>query len=240
MPAVSEARKPKPRRLDQGSNRTVHDRGGRTRRAHRSRLDAGRGNGRQHRPGPGLGRRAKGVPAYLGHSRQDEPGKGVAPEGVGRGSRDDPQRRGPRPSSVLSRHGRGDRQAHAECLLCQSVQQSRKSARPRDHDRAGNLGSDESQRGRRRLRRRLRRHDHGVEPFLRSGGPAGRDGAGRSGRLGVGRLRSDGTHRPGRLLGGRRDWRGFRAADRRLVAGAKRLHDRRRRKSRHRPQPAEK
>ena len=37
-----------------------------------------------------------------------------------------------------------------------------KSARPRDHHRAGNLGPDGSRRGRGRLRRGLRRHDHGA------------------------------------------------------------------------------
>ena len=44
--------------------------------------------------GPGPGGCAEGLPADPGHSRQDEPGEGAAPEGPGRGGRDDPQRRG--------------------------------------------------------------------------------------------------------------------------------------------------
>ena len=125
-------------------------------------------------------------------------------------------------------------------LLRQPVQQPGESARPRNHDRAGDLGPNEPRRGRGGLRRRLRRHDHRAEPLLRSRGARRSRWCWpirparcwpttfRPGRIGA-----------GRLVGGRGDRRGFRAADRRSVAGAQCLHHRRRRKSRHRPQPAE-
>ena len=59
---------------------------------------------------------------------------------------------------------------------------------------------------------------HRAEPLLCPRRAARRNGAGRSGRLGPGRIRADGHDRRGGLVGGRGDRRGFRSADRRPVA----------------------
>ena len=60
----------------------------------------------------------------------------------------------------------------------------------------------------------------GLGRFFARVAPAGRNGAGRSGGLGAGRLCQDGPHWRGRFLGRRGHRRGFRSADRRADAAS--------------------
>ena len=53
-------------------------------------------------------------------------------------------------------------------LLRQPVRQPGQPARPRDHDRAGDLAADGRPARRRRVRRRLGRHHHRPQPLLRA------------------------------------------------------------------------
>ncbi len=161
---------------------------------------------------------------------QDEPGESVSSQGPGGQRGDDAQRRRPRTSRLLSRPGRADHARNSRRLLHQSVQQSGQSAGPRNDDRPGNLGAGRASLGRGRVRRRFGRNDHRAEPVLCRRGAAGRNRAGRSGRLDPGRLHPDRPIGHGRLVAGGRDRRGFFAADRRLVARPHGLLDQRRRK----------
>ncbi len=70
--------------------------------------DAGRRHRRQHRPRPGAGRAAEGLPADPRRARQDEPREDLQPQGDGRRSRADALGRRQGSSAVLP----GSRRAH--------------------------------------------------------------------------------------------------------------------------------
>ena len=153
--------------------------------------DAGRGDRRQHRPRPGAGRRAQGLPPHPRHPRQDEPGEDLPPARDGRRGAHDALRRRQGPSGVLPGHGRSASPRETGGYYVNQFGNPANPLRARDHHRPGDLATDGRAARRGRVRRRLGRHDHRPEPLLRARRAARRDGARRSRRLGPRRLRRD-------------------------------------------------
>ena len=122
---------------------------------------------------------------------------------------------------MAEKHRRGNPRR----LLRQPVRQPRQPGGARDHHRPGNLEAARRGCRRGRGRRRLGRHADRHRPLLREGVAEDRDGAGRSGRLGAGAIDQDRQDGRGRQLDGRGHRRGFRAAQRRPVAGQEGLFD---------------
>ena len=203
---------------------------------HRARLDAGRSHGRQHRLGPGAGRRAKGLSPDAGHSRQDEPGKSLSSQGPGGRRGDDPQRRRPRPSGLLSGPGRADRRAKRPARIY--INQFNNPANPLAHEtttgpeiwtavRAAGWTPWSAASARAARSPGLSRYFAAVAPHVEIvlADPVG--------SILAGYIQTG--HRHGRLVAGRGHRRGFSAADRRPVARPHGLFDQRRRKPGHRP-----
>ncbi len=99
--AVPETGKCQSRRLDQGPDRPVDDRGGRASRRPQARRHPGRGHRRQYRHRRSFGGAAEGLPAHPRGPGQDEPGEDLQPQGDGRRGGADPLGRGQGPSRVL-------------------------------------------------------------------------------------------------------------------------------------------
>ena len=238
LPAVHQARKPEPRRLDQGPHRAVDDRRRRALRAAGAGRHHRRGDRRQYRARPCAGRHPQGLPHRAGRARQDVAREDPASAGARRRGPHDPLRRRQGPSRILPGHGREDRRRDARRLLRQPVRQSGQPAGARDHDRPRDLEAARRGRRRRRRRRRLGRHADRARPLLRESLAEDRDGAGRSGRLGAGAADQDRQDGRGRQLDGRGHRRGFRAAQRRPVAGQEGLFDLRQAEHAGGPRPA--
>ena len=228
--AFPQAREPESRRLDQGPHRTLDDRGRRARwKAEAGRHDR-RGHRGQHRTRAGTRCRAQGLPVGARHPRQDEPGESVPSEGVRRGSRDDALRRRQGPRRLLPGPRGEDREGNPRGALREPVRQPRQSARARDHDRPRDLGADESQPRRCRLRRGQRRHHHRAHALLPQGRAECRDGVGRPRGLDPRRLPEDRKDRRSGLVAGRRHRRGFHSSRFRFERREGSLQHHRRRK----------
>src|SRR3546814_13233093 len=78
LPTVCKTRKPESDRLDQGSHRPVHDRGGGTRRPAQARRHPDRGNRRHYRARTAAGRQPERLQADSGDSRQVGAGEDLA------------------------------------------------------------------------------------------------------------------------------------------------------------------
>ena len=103
---------------------------------------SGRGDRRQHRPRPGAGGRAQGLPAGAGHPRQDEPGEDLPPARARCRGPHDPLRRRQGPPRVLPGHGRADRPRDAAATTSTSSRNPANPAGARDDDRPRDLGAD--------------------------------------------------------------------------------------------------
>ena len=112
--------------------------------------------------------------------------------------------------------------AHQGRDLHQPVREPRQSAGARDDHRAGTAAADGRRHRRDRGRRRLGRHADRRRALHEARLAEDRDDPGRSGRLGARALRQLRRDDRGRKLDGRRHRRGFRAAERRSLAGAAR------------------
>ena len=161
-----EARVPQPRRLGEGPDRPLDDRGGRARRAPPARRHDRRADVRQHRRRPRARRRAEGLPARLRHARQDEPGEDLDAARVRRRGRDHADRRRPRLARVVLLRLVAARRGDSRRLQARPVLEHGEPAGALRRHGARDLGADRRRARRDRHLRRHRRDDLRRRPLV--------------------------------------------------------------------------